>query len=127
MQMERFFIINKGTEMLRVPASRLIYISADGNYSDIVTQDNRKEMVSFQLGQLEDLLEEQLGSKNYSFVRLGRSLIINTRFVHLIDITKQRVVLSDCCGCYHDLTASREVLIKLKAYIETTENYEGTE
>ena len=109
--------------MLRIPASRLVYISADGNYSDVITQDNRKEMASMQLGQIEDLIAEQFGDDGSNFVRLGRSLIINTDFIYLIDITKQRVVLSDCNCCYHDLTASREVLIKLKAYIEATMNH----
>lgn len=116
--MEQFLVINKGTEMVRIPFNRLVYISADGNYSEVVTQDNRKQVVSYQLGQLEDLIIEQLGEDGGNFVRLGRSLIVNTRFVYLIDISKQRIVLSDCFACYHDLTASREVLVKLKAYLE---------
>ena len=109
--------------MLRIPAGRLVYISADGNYANIVTQDNRSQMVSFQLGQVEDMIADQLGDAGGNFVRLGRGLIINTDFVYFIDIAKQRVVLSDCAGCYHDLTASRDVLIKLKAYIDTTKNH----
>ena len=109
--------------MLRIPAERLVYISADGNYANIVTQDNRSQMVSFQLGQVEDMIADQLGDAGGNFVRLGRGLIINTEFVYFIDIAKQRVVLSDCAGCYHDLTASRDVLIKLKAYIDTTKNH----
>ena len=106
--------------MVRIPVSRLVYISADGNYSEVITQDNRKQVVSYQLGQLEDIIVEQLNEDGGSFVRLGRSLIVNTRFIHLIDITKQRIVLSDCFACYHDLTASREVLVKLKTYLEAT-------
>ncbi|MBO7415626.1 MAG: LytTR family transcriptional regulator [Bacteroidaceae bacterium] len=121
--MERFLIISKGTEMLRIPAGRLVYISADGNYANIVTQDNRSQMVSFQLGQVEDMIADQLGDAGGNFVRLGRGLIINTDFVYFIDIAKQRVVLSDCACFYHDLTASRDVLIKLKAYIDTTINH----
>ncbi len=118
--MEQFLVINKGTEMVRIPSNRLVYISADGNYSEVVTQDNRMQVVSYQLGQMEDLIIAQLGEDGGNFVRLGRSLIVNTRFVYLIDITKQRIVLSDCYACYHDLTASREVLVKLKAYLEAT-------
>ena len=106
--------------MLRVPASRLVYVSAEGNYSNVVTQDNKKRIVSFQLGQVEDLIGNQLGDEGGNFVRLGRGLIINTDFVYFIDITKQCLILSDCEGCYHELTASREVLIKLKAYIDAT-------
>ena len=75
-------------------------------------------MVSFQLGQLEDLIGDQLGDAGNSFIRLGRGLIINSNFVYSIDITKQKLILSDCSGCYHELSASREVLIKLKAYLD---------
>ena len=112
-------IISKGTEFLRIPQDRLIYISSDANYSNIVTLDNRKHLVSFQLGQIEDLIGEQLGDKGTNFVRVGRKLIINTDYLFSINITKQILILSDCAGCYHELNASREVLIKMKAYFET--------
>jgi DNA-binding LytR/AlgR family response regulator len=116
--MGRVVVISKGTELLRVPSARLVYISADGNYSNLVTQDNRSRMVSYQLGQLEDLIGEQLGDSGNNFIRLGRGLIINSDFVYSIDIAKQQLVLSDCLDCYHELSASREVLIKLKAYLD---------
>ena len=85
-------------------------------YSDI--GDNKKTLVSFQLGQMEDLIGNQLGDAGNNFLRLGRGLIINQDFVYSIDVTRQRLVLSDCNGCYHELSASREVLTKLKAYID---------
>ena len=116
--MPQHIVISKGTELLRVPSARLVYISADGNYSNLVTQDNRSRMVSFQLGQLEDIIGEQLGDSGNNFIRLGRGLIINSDFVYSIDIAKQQLILSDCLDCYHELSASREVLIKLKAYLD---------
>ena len=112
-------IISKGTELLRIPARRLVFISSEGNYSNVVTLDNRKRLVTYQLGQLEDMIADQLGDKGFNFLRLGRSLIINTDYIYVIDIAKQQLILSDCAGCYHELSASREVLIKLKAYIES--------
>lgn len=118
--MNRVIVISRGTELLRIPAARLVYISADGNYAKVVTQDNRSAMVSFQLGQIEDMIGDQLGEEADHFSRLGRSLIINLKYVYFIDVTKQRLVLSDCQNCYHELTASKEVLIKLKAYIDAT-------
>ena len=120
--MDQVVVISKGTELVRVPSAKLVYISADGNYSNLVTQDNRSRMVSFQLGQLEDLIGEQLGDSGNNFIRLGRGLIINSDFVHYIDIAKQQLVLSDCLDCYHELSASREVLIKLKAYLDALNN-----
>ena len=116
--MDQVVVISKGTELLRVPSARLVYISADGNYSNLVTQDNRSRMVSYQLGQLEDIIGEQLGDSGNNFIRLGRGLIINSNFVYSIDIAKQQLILSDCLDCYHELSASREVLIKLKAYLD---------
>ena len=116
--MSQIVVISKGTELLRVPSARLVYISADGNYSNLVTQDNRSKMVSYQLGQLEDIIGEQLGDSGNNFIRLGRGLIINSDFVYSIDIAKQQLILSDCLDCYHELSASREVLIKLKAYLD---------
>ena len=114
-----YIIISKGTEFLRVPQDKLVYISSDGNYSNVVTVDNRQRLVTFQLGQLEGMIGEQLGEKGSHFLRIGRSLIINIDYIYLIDISKQQLVLSDCAGCYHELSASREVLIKLKAYMES--------
>lgn len=124
--METHLVISKGTELLRIPAERLIYVAADGNYSYVVTQDGYKAMVLLQLGQIEDMIDEQLGEKGSRFSRMGRSLIINMDFVYSIDISKQTVVLSDCLHFRHELSASREVLIKLKAYIDAmTQNYDG--
>ena len=114
-----YIIISKGTEFLRVPQDKLVYLSSEGNYSNVVTVDNRQRLVTFQLGQLEGMIGEQLGEKGSHFLRIGRSLIINIDYIYLIDVSKQQLVLSDCAGCYHELSASREVLIKLKAYMES--------
>ena len=114
-----YIIISKGTEFLRVPQDKLVYISSEGNYSNVVTVDNRQRLVTFQLGQLEGMIGEQLGEKGSHFLRIGRSLIINIDYIYLIDVSKQQLALSDCAGCYHELSASREVLIKLKAYMES--------
>lgn len=116
--LNKVIVISKGTELLRVPAARLVYVSAEGNYSEVVTQDNKRRIVSFQLGQIEDLIGDQLGDEGSNFIRLGRGLIINLDYVYWIDVAKQSLILSDCAGCYYELTASREVLIKLKAYID---------
>lgn len=104
--------------MLRVPVDRLVYVSAEHNYSHVHTQDGHSEIVSYQLGQVEDIIGTQLGSDGQRFVRLGRGLIVNIDFVYFIDITKQRLVLSDCAGCYYDIQAPRDVLIQLKALID---------
>ena len=119
-ELDKFIIISKGTELLRVPSDRLVYISADGNYSFVVTQDNKVAQVAFQLGQIEDMIAAQLGDDGNHLLRLGRGLIINQNFVYSIDVAKQKLILSDCHGCYHELTASREVLLNYKVYLDIT-------
>lgn len=57
----KHIVISKGTEFLRVPSDRLMYISSDGNYSNVVTLDGERRLVSLQLGQIEDLIGDQLG------------------------------------------------------------------
>lgn len=118
--MDKHIIISKGTELLRIPAECLMFVSSDGNYSNVTTIDGRTKLISLQLGQVEDILQEQLSDADSNFIRLGRSLIININYIYFIDTSKQELILSNCQGSYHILSASREVLIKLKAYMETT-------
>ena len=125
--MKKLIVISTGTELLRIPADRLVYISADGNYSDVVTQDNRKTMVSMQLGQIEDLILEQLGPDQNHFARVGRGLVVNIDFIYSIEVSShaQRIILSDCHGCYHSLSASRDALAKLKIIVEANDKNNG--
>lgn len=116
--MGRYITISKGTELLRFPIDLLVYIESDGNYSYVVTHDGRKALVTMQLGQLEDILNALLGDDVNNIVRLGRGLIVNTDYVHQIDIARQRLVLSDCDGCWHELSASKIALTQLKTLID---------
>ncbi len=119
MEQPKHIVLSRGTELLRVRADRLVYVESEGNYSHVVTLDGRKRLVSFQLGQIEDLIGDQLGDAvEGRFLRLGRGLIVNLDYVYFIDVARQQLVLSDCAGCYHELSASREVLQKLKLYLE---------
>ena len=119
--MAKRIIISKGTELVRVPADCLMYVSSDGNYSNLVTSDGRSRIVTFQLGQIEDVINDKLGDDGMIFLRLGRSLIINTEYIYLVDVAKQLLILSDFHGSFHELSASKEVLAKLKAYVESIE------
>ena len=115
--MPRHIVITKGTELHRFPLDALICVSADGNYSEVMTVDGRKTLICLQLGQIEALMVEQLGAGITNFVRLGRGLIINIDY-----ISKQMLVMSDCRGIRKELSASREALIKLKELVEQSLN-----
>ena len=47
--------ISTKTELLRLPSDRLMFISAEGNYSMIHLEDGSSYLVAYQLGQLERL------------------------------------------------------------------------
>lgn len=120
--MKDVLLISKGTELVRVPLCNLVFIQASANYSEVVTVNGKRTLVSFQLGQIEDLIEEQLGEDRGDFLRIGRGLIINSTYIFHIDVTRQKLVLSDGDRCWFELSASREVLGKLKTWIEIDNN-----
>lgn len=121
MHKRKNIIISKGTELLRIPPDCLMYVSSEGNYSNIVTSDGNTRLVTYQLGNIEDAINNQLGDDGITFLRLGRGLIINTEYIFFVDVSQQKLVLSDFRGNSHELSASKEALGKLKAYIESTE------
>lgn len=116
--MPQHIVISKGTELHRFPLDALICVTAEGNYSYVSTLDGRETLVSLQLGQIEDLLSQQLGSGNRNFLRVGRGLIINLDYLNHIDVSKQVLVLSDCRRLRKELSASRDALIKVKELVE---------
>ena len=78
--MKDVLIISKGAELVRVPLCNLVFIQANANYSEIVTLNGKRTLVSFQLGQIEDMIEEQLGEDSGDFLRIGRGYIINSAY-----------------------------------------------
>ncbi len=125
--MPSHIVISKGTELHRFPLDALICVSADGNYSYVLTVDGKETLICLQLGQIEALMVAQLGAGITNFVRLGRGLIINIDYINHIDISKQLLIMSDCRGLRKELSASREALIKLKDLVEQSLNSNSNE
>lgn len=116
--MKKFLIISTSNDLVRIAPERVVYISSDGNYSTLVQADGEMRMLSFQLGQLERLIASQLGSEGNTFIRIGKSLIINRSYIYYINVAKQRLVLSDITTVNHSVSASREALKQLKELLE---------
>lgn len=113
-------IISNTTDLMRVSALDIMGIKADGNYSSIVLNDGESRIVLFQLGQLEDMINRQLGSDATMFIRIGRGLIINREYLHTINLARQSISLRSANGYKSTFNASKESLKQLKTYIETT-------
>ena len=64
-------------------------------------------------------MAEQLAEEAEAFVRIGRSLIINRKYIYYINLNRQQLMLRDTIGHQHEtLKVSRESLKKLKELIE---------
>ena len=116
--MKKQLTISTSIDLVRIAPDRIVYISADGNYSRLVQADNEERVLSYQLGQIEKMISSQLGSDGNVFIRIGKSLIINRSYINYIFIPKQKLVLSDVTSFSHSVTASKEALKELKELIE---------
>ena len=116
--MKKYLIISTSTDIVRVLPEKIVYVSSDGNYSTLVLTDGDMRVLTFQLGQVERLIEDQLGREGNTFIRIGRSLIINRSYIYYINVSKQKLTLSDNERFSHTLSASREALGQLKSLLE---------
>lgn len=116
--MKRQLVISTSIDLVRIAPEKIVYIASDGNYSTLVQADNEVRMLSFQLGQIEKMIASQLGSEGNVFIRIGKSLIINSSYIYYINIPKQKLILSDVASFNHMVTASKEALKQLKDLLE---------
>ena len=75
--------------LVRVAVDEIVYIKADGNYSDLVLINGQCRKMTFQLHYFEDEIKKLQNAD--MFIRLGRSLIINLNYVQMIDLIDQTI------------------------------------
>jgi len=85
-----WFKMRNSTMLMRIATDDIVYIKADGNYSHLVLINGRSRKITTQLGTFEANLK--LLQSADLFIRVGRSLIVNRKFVQLIDLTEQIIV-----------------------------------
>ena len=116
--LKKYLIISTTTDLVRIASDKIVFISSDGNYCNLVQTDNETRMLTFQLGQVENMIREQLGTDGNLFIRIGRGLIINRNYIYYINIQSQKLILSDVSRFTHTVSASKEALKQLKDLIE---------
>lgn len=116
--MAKHLIISTATELVRILPQHIVYFSSDGNYTTMMQIDGETRVLTSLLGNIEKRIEKQLGSEGKMFVRLGKSLIINSSYIYYINPAKQKLKLSDAATFCHELPASKEALRQLKELIE---------
>ena len=116
--LKKYLIISTATDLVRIAPEKIVFISSDGNYCNLVQTDNETRMLTFQLGQVENMMREQLGTDGNLFIRIGRGLIINRNYIYYINIQSQKLILSDVTRFTHTVSASKDALKQLKELIE---------
>lgn len=119
--MNKRLIFTTSTEIVRVPADSVVFITADGNYSAITLADGERFVLTLQLGQIERRIAEMLVKDDHRFIRIGKSLIVNRDFIAFIHPVRQKMILSDCRNFRHEVSASKDALKALKELLEKEE------
>ena len=83
--------ISTSTELVRVATDEIVYVRADGNYSDLMLTNGNSRKMTFQLHFFDEVFQQL---QNNMFVRVGRSLIVNKRYIYVINLTEQQLILS---------------------------------
>ena len=111
--MKERLLIHTANEAYSFNPNQIICIEADGNYCNLHLSNGNDYLLSFQLGQVESIIKEQLSYSNHTFVRVGKSLIINMDELIGVNITRQTLELVQPSGERLLFNASREALKKL--------------
>ena len=109
--------ISTSTELVRVATDENVYVRADGNYSDLVLTNGKSRKMTFQLHFFDEVFQQL---QNNMFARVGRSLIVNKRYIHVINLTEQILIFSgqQIKGDIKPVNVSRDALKQLKELLE---------
>lgn len=117
--MSKYLVLINSNEIVRVSPDRIVYILSEGNYSTMTLVDKEEHVFSFNLASFEKTIEQQLGTDAQTFIRLGKSLIINGKYIYYVNVSKQQIILSDSSfPNKFTLSASKEALKALKIVLE---------
>ena len=106
-------------ELVRMRAERIIYVASDGNYSTFVLNDKTEQVFTINLTRSMEELEQQLGNEARTFIRIGKSLIVNRLYIYRVNIQRQQLVMSDLeSNQAFTLQVSKEALRQLKGLLE---------
>jgi two-component system LytT family response regulator len=82
---------NTHTGFFMLSPENIVYIQADWNYSEVFISDTKSELVTMNIGRLEEILPKHL------FYRISRSVIINVTYLVRV-IRKKRIAVLEKDG-----------------------------
>lgn len=113
--------ITSRDELNLIDVDQIACVQANGNYSNIVYIQGQKLTVALGLSHLEQLLQQAVAvdpRKRSSFHRLGRSVVVNMRYLVRVDMTKQKAVISDRGKNALQILVPKQTLRAFKEYIQ---------
>lgn len=106
---------NTRDELIRVRLERVAYFEADANYCYVVFINGANATLLTSLVNIEKLLSEQFKETAAVFIRIGKRVIVNSRFIFQINVQRQKLVLSDFISPnILELSISKDALKNLK-------------
>lgn len=117
--MPNYLTVSNNTILVRVLDTGIVYISSDGSYTTMKLINGEEYTFSFNLSAFEKIIEQQLKDHASIFIRVGRSLVINSNFIYVININKQELILANTkTSAKFILHVSKEALKVLKSLVE---------
>lgn len=108
--------ISTSTELVRIQTEDIVFVQADGNYSDVYLFNGKPHKMTFKLHYFDEVFQKL---KSNIFVRVGKSLIVNKNYIYIINLTSQELTLSGSrLKGEFKLKASKDALKELKALME---------
>ena len=109
-----YLFLNTKIELLRIDIHNIVYLEADGNYTNIVSINNLKGVVCVNLSQMQSMLSENLQEEASIFARVGKKYIINLSHIYSINTARQLVILSDGATFEYQLKIGKDALKELR-------------
>jgi DNA-binding LytR/AlgR family response regulator len=107
--------LNSRDELVLIDLDTVVLFQADGNYTKLMYVGGLKQTLSMGLSKLELCLKAALPEGKSNFIRLGRSMIINQKYLYSINMTTHKLFLGDFNSHLYGITAPKPLL---KAYKE---------
>lgn len=114
-----YVFFNSRDQLLRISIHDIVYFEGDGNFTFFVTPNKMKGTVSLNLSKMEEFLAVEYGKDARIFFRMGKRFIINTSYIYAINVSKQKLILSDYKTFVFQLPVSKEALRKMKDLLLT--------
>ncbi len=105
-------------DLLIIDLEKIAYLQANGNYTHLNYISGDTHLLTIGLSKIEDYIRRSWPVTIRSpFVRLGRSLIINQKFLRGISVLRQKITLSDNEGRSYTLNVPKPLLKEYKEKI----------